>query len=169
MSSSIVKPKIPRRQIMLDQSVQGTLMKRVTTYWFLCLVAVMFMSWLWESFRNPDLSLQVWVRESLLSLIVPMAGSLLLLPLAWADMIRVSNRMVAPVHSVRTAIRRMLLGDDVPPLTPRRDDFWQDFTGQFNRFTARARIDLNDLELTREVADGKIHVGESPQLQELGG
>ena len=140
----------PRRQIMLDQSVQGTLMKRVTTYWLLCLGAVILASWIWNTFLNPELTVGAWGKEHLQPLIVPMVGSLVLLPLAWADMIRLSNRVVAPVHSIRTAIRRLLLGDDVPPLVSRPDDFWPDVTKQFNRLTSQATFGCPRFETPSE-------------------
>ena len=108
-------------------------MKRVTTYWFLCLAGIVLASWIWNAFLDPELTLQAWTRRQLLPLVVPLVGSLVLLPLAWADMIRLSNRIVAPVHSIRTAMRRLLLGDDVPAIDCRSDDYWQDFTKQFNR------------------------------------
>jgi hypothetical protein len=135
-----------RRQIMLDQPVQGTLMKRVTTYWFLCIGSTVLMSWLWCSFSHPEMTIREWIEERLFGLIVPLLGSLLFLPLAWADIVRLSNRIVAPVHSIRTAIRRVMLGDDVPPLVARPDDFWQDLTGQFNRLSSWTTITLPTTE-----------------------
>jgi len=136
---------------MLDQSVQGTLMKRVTTYWFFCLGSISLMSWVWSTFLNPELTVQAWARDHLVPLVVPMIGSFVLLPLAWADMIRMSNRIVAPVHSIRTAIRRLLLGDDVPPLTSRSGDFWPDLTKQFNQLSAAASFDRPRTETSDSV------------------
>lgn len=149
----------PRRQIMLDQSVQGTLMKRVTTYWFLCLAAVILASWIWNTFLNPGLTVQGWAKEHLVPLVVPMVGSLVLLPLAWADMIRLSNRIVAPVHSIRTAIRRLLLGDDVPPLVSRPDDFWPDVTKQFNRLTSHTTLEIPSRNAAVNVVQHSVDEG----------
>lgn len=152
-----------RRQIMLDQPVQGTLVKRVTTYWFLCIVATLLMSRLWTSFTDPQMSTREWTNERFQPLVIPLLGTLLLLPLAWADMVRLSNRFVAPVHSIRTAIRRMLLGDDVPPLTSRPDDFWRDVTKQFNRLLSVTRLDVPDV---RDLPD-PAEVSELPDQSEL--
>lgn len=129
-----------REHLMLDQQVQGTLMKRVTTYWFFSIVAVIAMSWVWAMFTG--VTHADWVSDRLWPLMPAAIGSFVCLPLAWIDMLRLSNRFVAPVHSLRTAIRRTLLGDDVPPVQHRKTDFWHDLISQFNRLTSHSTINI---------------------------
>ena len=124
--------KCPRRQIMIDQSVQGSLIARVVLYWLLCLLATAGSAWCWTQWRS-DAAL-----ESVLPILVPaLLGSLTVLPLAIADVLRVSSRFVGPVHSIRNALKRVDMGDSVSPLKLRKGDHWSDLVTRFNQLLDR--------------------------------
>ena len=130
-------PRQIREQIMIDQPVQGALLRRVTVYWCFCLGTVVLSSGIWAAYSEPDWDLGRWSGTFLWSLVPGLVGSFLFLPLVWADILRLSNRFVGPIQSLRTALRRMLYNDDVPKLSTRKDDFWQDAIEQFNQVTER--------------------------------
>ncbi|MDG2383614.1 MAG: hypothetical protein P8N76_18220 [Pirellulaceae bacterium] len=120
-----------RRQIMIDQSVQGALTARVAVYWALsmCFTLLFASSWaVWQPAAAHTTILGMPV-----STLVGIGGSLIVLPIAIVDMIRISNRFVGPVHSLRNQMKRLLLGDRVERLQLREKDFWHDLIRQFNR------------------------------------
>ena len=137
MSASTARQRwYSRRQIMLDQPVQGTLLTRVTIYWVTCLLATTIASWCWLRVTGDS-------TVSLLDLCYQQSpawiGSLLLLPLVWADTLRLSSRFVGPIANLRNALKRLEWGDDVPALRSRRGDHWEDLIECFNRLLNRCR------------------------------
>ncbi|MEZ6117870.1 MAG: hypothetical protein R3C28_15045 [Pirellulaceae bacterium] len=120
---------------MIDQPVQGALIDRVVRNWCFCLtsVAAMFFAWTWfweGTVVKADL---VLFATRVLPCLV---ASLFFLPLAIRDQIRLSARFVGPVHAMKTAIRRCLLGDECRPLEVRSNDFWRDVSQQLNALIA---------------------------------
>ena len=120
-----------RRQIMIDQPVQGTLTARVAVYWGGSLCSSLLFASCWNAWQPPMAFSAIWGMP--VSSLVGMGGALLVLPLAIIDMIRVSNRFVGPVHSLRNQMKRLSLGDQVERLHLREGDFWHDLIRQFNR------------------------------------
>jgi len=121
---------------MLDQPVQGLLLGRATLYWLLCLLTYQTMQWAclrWNDPASPS-----WVQLAVASWPAAVA-SLFALPLVWFDLLRVSHRFVGPVASVRNALKRVQLGDTLPPLQTRRGDLWRDLVERFNQTLPRSR------------------------------
>jgi hypothetical protein len=114
---------------MLDQAVQGSLIQRVVVHWILCLGSTSVSAWVWAVANDPA---RASFLETLKQLSPAMLGSLLILPLAMADMLRMSNRFVGPVSRLKNALRRLSRGDTVVPLQPRRGDYWSDLIDWFN-------------------------------------
>ncbi|MCA9167740.1 MAG: hypothetical protein KDB23_08730 [Planctomycetales bacterium] len=126
--------RIPRQQLMLDQSVQGGLIGRVTSYWLCCLGSVIISSLCWSIWTEGSTA-DPW---TVIGRLLPgLLGSLMVLPLVLADILRFSNRFVGPIFNLRNALKRIQLGDDVPPLEPRRNDFWGDLTWRVNQLIMR--------------------------------
>jgi hypothetical protein len=115
---------------MLDQMVQGTLIRRVVYHWFLCLFSTATAGWVWMVWTDPQLRSPL---DTLQQLWPALFGSLLALPLAIADMLRTSNRFVGPVLRLRNAMKCLVMGDWVDPLRPRQGDFWGDLIDRFNQ------------------------------------
>jgi hypothetical protein len=121
---------------MLDQEVQGLLIQRVTGYWLTCLTAVAVATWCWQVWTSAEPP-SIW--HIVASLAPGAIGSLLLLPLVIADVLRASSRFVAPVHNLNNALKRLQLGDEVLELVPRRGDCWTDVTERFNQYIVQQR------------------------------
>lgn len=133
-SPSSSRPPYARRQVMLDQAVQGQLLFRVTAYWAFCLLATTVATWVWKSVLMSD---PISVGEALGQAIPGAVGSLCFLPFVWADTLRWSNRFVGPVFSLRNALKRLEWGDWVPELKVRNGDHWNDLVDGFNQIVRR--------------------------------
>lgn len=131
------KRRLRRRQVMLDQEVQGRLLGRVIAYWAIAFTSMGVGNWswsLWTQDTPPTLgqAFQIMVPGGVLSAI--------LLPVLMADMLRLSNRFVAPVFRLRNALKCLELGDRPGPLLLRRNDLWWDLTARFNALMGRLFI-----------------------------
>lgn len=131
---------------MIDQPVQGSLIARVVLYWFLCLGATALFAWCWMVWIDPVRDGKEEICQRLSSLMPALVGSLIVLPLAIADVIRVSNRFVGPVHSLRNALKRLVMGDSVGPLELRDSDQWNDLILRFNELLPRLTSSLSSGE-----------------------
>ena len=128
---------LTRRQVMLDQQVQGALITRVILYWITCQLTTALLYGIWCQGLEPTDEPARSVGSAVLSLLPALLGSLLVLPLVLADVLRLSQRFVAPVWNLRNALKRLELGDAVSPLELRRGDYWHDLLGRFNQLLPR--------------------------------
>lgn len=122
-----------RRQMMMDQAVQGALIGRVCRYWLMALASLLMFHIVSAIWTTPGLTLSEATRNSVRELSAPAVASLLVLPLAIVDMVRLSSRFVGPVMELRRALRQHELGDDVTPLRIRNRDLWGDLIETANR------------------------------------
>jgi hypothetical protein len=122
---------------MLDQAVQGSLLRRVVLHWVLCLWSTTVAAWVWAVASD---AAPASYLDTLAQLLPALLGSMIVLPLAMADMLRISNRFVGPVSRLRNAMKRLSQGDNVEPLQPRRGDCWSDLIDRFNLLLKRATI-----------------------------
>ena len=134
-----------RRTIFLiDRKVQGSLVTRTILYWLFCLFSVSLMLLCWESLVGPRRSFFVTVGELLHRYGPALLASLVLLPIALMDVIRLSNRFVGPARRLGDALRALAEGGEIQPVHFRDDDFWQEMALDLNRVSGRlAAIEKN--------------------------
>lgn len=129
--------RLARRQLMLDQEVQGMLINRVVLYWFVCLAGTGLAAWSWSIFTQEQ---PLSIPAIIVQLAPAWIGSLILLPLCLVDILRQSNRFVGPVLRMRNTMKCVQLGDAIEPMQARDDDFWGDLIDRFNEIAqARSR------------------------------
>jgi hypothetical protein len=109
----------------------------VILYWVTCQVAVVLSHGIWRHWLGPDVAPADSLGSTVLSLTPALLGSLLVLPLAIADVLRLSQRFVGPVWNLRNVMKRLELGDAVPPLEVRRGDYWHELLARFNQLLPR--------------------------------
>jgi hypothetical protein len=126
-----------RKHLFVDHKVQGTLIRRVLLYWFMCLFTVTLMILCWRILTGPARMFYTHFDDMWFHFGPALIGSLLLLPLIVFDIVRVSNRFVGPLLRVRRSLRALARGEDVAPLAFREGDFWQDFAKEFNAIAER--------------------------------
>jgi hypothetical protein len=129
--------RLPRRQIMIDQEVQGALVFRVVWYWVGCEATVLLLHVVWQLGNGPERDpVRIATRE-VCHLLPALLGTLLVQPLVITDVLRLSNRFVGPIGNLRNALKRSELGDAVAPLQRRPADFWPDLLDRVNRLLQR--------------------------------
>lgn len=129
-----------RRSIFfIDSKVQGALAARTAIYWMFCLFSVTLMVICWEAYTGPSKRFVDLVTEIVHRYGPGLIASLILLPIAMMDVVRLSNRFVGPVLRLRGALKELAAGRAVTPLHFRDDDFWRDAADDLN--TVAARLD----------------------------
>jgi hypothetical protein len=135
----------PRKKYFIDPKVQGILVSRVVTYWFVFVFGMfallagfpLVISFLVKSPVAPSagqLVLQTWR-----SFWPALFASALMLPILILDIIRVSHRFAGPMVRLRSALRDVAAGKNVEPVVFRYGDFWCEVAEEFNQATARIR------------------------------
>ena len=126
-----------RKQILVDQKVQGALMLRTIMYWFFCILSVLLMVLCWSVYQGPPQPFLAVAQDVLKNYVSALVASIILLPLVLVDMIRMSNRFVGPVHNLRNVMVQLAQGRSVEPVRFRQNDYWADMGDAFNHILAR--------------------------------
>lgn len=147
--------RLPRRQIMIDQEVQGALIARVVWYWLGCEATVLLLHVLWRLSSGSAADPLPATTRALWELLPALLGALLVLPVVIVDVLRLSNRFVGPVWNLRNALKRTELGDAVPPVPRRPADFWPDLLERVNRLLSQ-RQDRCDSAACGAAADSPV-------------
>jgi hypothetical protein len=143
-----------RRTIFLvDRKVQGSLAMRTILYWLFCLFSVSLMLLCWESLVGPRRSFFVVAGELLHRYGPALLASLVLLPIALMDVIRLSNRFVGPARRLGDSLRALAEGGEIQPVHFRDDDFWQEMARDLNRVSGRLAAVEKDLTPTVDMVE----------------
>jgi hypothetical protein len=141
-----------RTLFLVDRKVQGSLITRTVLYWFFCLFSVSLMLLCWESLVGPRRSFFVIAGELLHRYGPAFLASLVLLPIALMDVIRLSNRFVGPARRLGESLHTLAEGGDIQPVHFRDNDFWQEMARDLNRVSGRlASVDKNVSPLAETV------------------
>jgi hypothetical protein len=133
-----------RRRFLVDPKVQGSLLLRVFTYWAACLSAVFLLLAIVPLavcgmvVESPPPVTQL-LAETCRALWPALLASLMVLPFILIDCLRLSNRFAGPMLRLRRAMNRLARGESVEPIKFRDEDFWYDFTEDYNRLAVRVR------------------------------
>jgi len=126
-----------RRILLIDPKVQGALAMRVVGYWLFALLTTWFFLVLWNVWSGPARPFNVVFDEVYQHFAAAAVISLMVLPIVVMDVLRVSNRFAGPVYRLKRSLRELAEGKEVPPLTLREGDFWQETAADLNRVAAR--------------------------------
>jgi len=129
-----------RRSIFfIDRKVQGALVVRTAIYWLFCLFSVALMLVCWRALTGPikpfsEMAAELYHRHGAVLL-----ASLIVLPIAVMDVLRLSNRFVGPVSRMRAALAELAAGRTIEPIEFRDDDYWPELAGNLNELAARLK------------------------------
>lgn len=125
---------LARKNIFVDGSVQGSLVKRIIIHWsaFFTLVTVCIFAaeWLlggWQLSFSEQLA-QVWTKYAFFFLLVLAA-----LPTFVYDTLKMSNRFAGPISRLKSSLKMLAEGETVQPLKFREGDYWRELSDDFNR------------------------------------
>ena len=130
-----------RSLVFIDREVQGALMFRAVFYWFFCLLSITLMLICWNAYSGPPRRFMELFADLYYRYAPALAASLLLLPIALIDVVRLSNRFVGPMVRLKGALKDLADGRPAQPLNFRDNDFWRDLASEFNRAAARVARD----------------------------
>ncbi len=159
---SRTRPKLPtRRQLFVDPEVQGALVARTIIYWVTCTLSIALLLLCWQVLIGPVRPLSFHLENMWFFYGPALIASVIVLPVAIMDTIRVSNRFAGPLTRLRHGMRALAKGRSVPPMEFRRDDFWYEFAEEFNavvREVEELRQRERETEKLEESADSSLPV-----------
>lgn len=149
-------PTQPRRRLLVDQAVQGVLLRRFALYGTASLFYCGVTLFLTDTLRHPQESISESLLRSMDELAFWVPAFLLLAPIFAYDLLRLTNRFVGPIFRLRRELRRLSNGEAVSKMQFREGDYWHDAADSFNRIreeletlrAAAARGDSSDISGT---------------------
>src|SRR3954452_8808024 len=126
-----------RSMFFVDRKVQGALVVRTAIYWMFCLFPVALMLICYSAVTGPPTRFLDIVTAHYHRYWPCLLASLLLLPVAALDVLRLSNRFVGPVARLRSALDNLAPGQPIEPLQFRDDDYWRELASDLNQVASR--------------------------------
>jgi len=160
-----------RKQQFVDPDVQGALVRRVVLHGVLVMVVLfgglLVVQGLQDGFDKP-MSQQVGSVFDRYGVVLSLL--MCLMPVAIADLIRLSHRMVGPVYSMRETLHKLSRGERVEELRFRKGDFWSGMADDVNRLARR--MDESDIVSNRAPViyadfDGSRATSQFDRMEEL--
>ena len=152
--------KHKRKKNYVDNKVQGALLRRIFSHWFMFFFVAGFSVILLQTLLG-DSNVPVWDRlkyqtgEFTFFALVMVA----LFPVFMLDTIRFSNRFVGPIGRLRRHLRQLAQGD-TSDCNFRGDDFWSEAATEFNTVAALVK------KQQEEIARLRIAAGETAPVDE---
>jgi hypothetical protein len=125
-----------RNNLLIDQTVQGSLLRRIGFYSLACGLYFLMTLVITESLSNPRESIAETTRRCLDEAIFWAPGMMLLAPIILYDLLRVTNRLAGPIFRLRRELGRLADGLPSEPLGLREDDYWSEVAESFNQLRA---------------------------------
>lgn len=129
-----------RKKLFIDPVVQGALLRRLMLHWlylmlglFTALLIGQVLSTGMEGTLGTHLAM-MWQKYGLLLIAVSC-----LFPAFAYDSVKLSNRFAGPIYSLRQALKKLGRGEDIPPLSFRKGDFWREIADDVNQVAERLR------------------------------
>lgn len=122
-----------RQQLLIDEHVQGSLLRRTALYSCACAVYLIVILVFTESMSHPEEPLLASLIRCLDEAIYWAPGLMLLAPVIAYDMLRVTNRFAGPFFRLKREMRRLIDGESKVPLSFRDGDYWFDAADIFNQ------------------------------------
>jgi hypothetical protein len=161
------KNSVPlRQQLLIDENVQGSLLRRTALYSGACAVYFIVILVFTESMSNPDEPISAGLYRCLDEAIYWAPGLVLLAPVIAYDMLRLSNRFVGPFFRLRREMTRLIDRESIEPLSFRDGDYWIEVADIFNEIRDELiKLREENERLTRENARiGKVVIAPQPKL-----
>ena len=129
------KPK--RKQLFIDPTVQGVMLRRALIYWSACVLLIVLPFLIGKTLREPqkfffeDIG-ELWTRVGPVLICAVLA-----LPFLIYDIIQLTNRFAGPMFRLRREMHRLANGEPVRRIHFRDGDYWHEFATYFNQIAER--------------------------------
>lgn len=127
------QPVFVRQQLLIDQKVQGALLKRAGFYSIACALYFVVILIFAECMSRQSVSVGEAVLGCFEESIYWLPGLLLMAPMIAYDMLKQTNRFAGPVFRLRREMQRLVANESDRPLNFRNDDYWKDLADEFNQ------------------------------------
>lgn len=127
------QPVFVRQQLLIDEKVQGALLRRAGFYSLACALYFIVILIFAEFMSRQDVSLVEAIFGCFTEAIYWLPGLLLMVPLIAYDMLKQSNRFAGPMFRLRREMQRLIAGESEQPLNFRDDDYWTEMADEFNQ------------------------------------
>ena len=153
-----------RQQLLIDKSVQGTLLRRTALYSCACAVYFIVILIFTESMSDPDQPFSEAVFRCFDEAIFWAPGLMLLTPVVAYDLLRVTNRFAGPVFRLRREMQRLVDHESIDPLNFRDGDYWLEMADIFNQIRDEL-LELREAQaIVARESSGSQHIVSQPQL-----
>lgn len=125
--------KCKRRQLFIDEAVQGAILYRIIVYWIFWLATVLVLMLCWVASKTDGQPFCQLFADRLVPNLPALLTMIIVLPLVLVDAIRLSNRFVGPIYKLQTAMTQLARGELPDPVQIRHTDYWGEVTGSFNQ------------------------------------
>ena len=131
-----------RKRRLVDRHVQDALVRRAVVYVLLSMVLVALLSALWLAMSEGPITGRQVVEQMWVKFGPAWLASILLIPIAGIDCIRLGNRFAGPMLRLWHAMKEVAAGNakDVDLIKLRKRDFWYDFAEDFNRMLLEKKL-----------------------------
>jgi len=126
-----------RRQLFVDASVQGAVLRRVVVYWFVGMAVVFLGLLCYRITSGPARPFYTHLDDMWFHYGPVFIATLLMLPVVAYDCVRLTHRFAGPMFRMRRAMKTLAQGKTTHPVHFRDNDFWRDFAEDFNALLAR--------------------------------
>jgi len=156
------KQRNRREKLFVDPKVQGLLLMRVVTYWFVAVFVMALLIGFQVYLAGGQSPVFLKLKQVLTHFEPALIAALCILPVIMLDCLRVSSKFAGPLVRLRKEMRNLAEGKEVEPLAFRKNDLCDDLTDEFNRLAeqveklrkASARSTKQDSDATYEEPAG---------------
>ncbi len=141
-----------RQKLLVDRSVQLSMVTRVLFQWFTFLAAVVIVLPMFRAIVLGDATTPLALRAKAAGIdaAILLVVFLAFLPYFVYDTFKLTNRFAGPMFRLRRTLKSIADGAPLRPLKFRKGDFWHDVANDFNRMATRLQNSPPPVELAAE-------------------
>ncbi len=129
--------RVKRKTLLVDPRVQGALLARIVTYWIACVLFITLPHVIAIAFVNQEITLADQARLIWHDCRPILVATLLVLPMAIYDLLKLTQRFTGPVYRLQNQLNRLAQGEQIDPLSFRDGDFWKELAEPMNKIAER--------------------------------
>ena len=145
--------KNQRKKSVVDANVQWMLARRVVLHFCMFVCAGAVFGLIFQILSNPMDSLSNHVALFWQHNFPMLIALVCMMPIFIRDTLTLSNRIAGPICRLRDTVQRISRSEEVPPLSFRRKDMWDDLPVMFNNMVDQLRTEACSVHATTHNTD----------------